>query len=68
MAHHILRDRDLVVDLAVVDLEAQSHKVRQDRGPARLGPDRRCFLAGFETWDWKSVEWGLVGGANRACM
>ncbi len=56
MPHHILRDRDLVVDLAVVDLEAQSHEIRQDGGRARLRSDRRCLLTGFEAWDRKAEE------------
>jgi len=41
MPHHILRDRDFVVDLPVVHLKRQADEIRQNGGGARL-----CFYRG----------------------
>lgn len=55
MADHILGDSDIVVDLAVVDLENQADKVGQDGGTACLGLDRGGTLAGLWADDGQSV-------------
>lgn len=47
MADHILRDGHLVVDLAVVDLEAQANECGQDGGGTGLCADRGDVLAGL---------------------
>lgn len=47
MAHHLLLDVDVVVYLAVVHLEPEPHEAGQDRGGARLRPDRRGPLSGL---------------------
>jgi hypothetical protein len=52
---HILSDSDIVVDLAVVDLEDQADKVGQDGGTACLCLDRRGTLAGLGSNDGQSV-------------
>ena len=55
MADHILGDSDIVVDLAVVDLEDQTDKVGQDGGTACLCLDRRGTLAGLGSNNGQSV-------------
>lgn len=55
MTDHILSDSDIVVDLAVVDLEDQADKVGQDGGTACLCLDRRGTLAGLGSNDGQSV-------------
>lgn len=45
VAHHVLRDSDVVIDLPIVDLELQPHEVRQDGRRARLRLYRRRPLS-----------------------
>jgi hypothetical protein len=51
MPDHILRDQELVVDLAVVHLKLEPDEVRQDRRVARLCTDGHYSLAGFRSDD-----------------
>lgn len=55
MTDHILSDSDIVVDLAVVDLENQADKVGQNGGTACLRLDRRGTLAGLWADDGQAV-------------
>ena len=54
--YHILGDSDIVVDLAVVDLENEADKVRQNCCAACLGLDWRCSLAWFWSHDRKAED------------
>lgn len=45
VSDHLLGDGEVVVDLAVVDLEPQADKVGKDGGGAGLSLDRRRLLA-----------------------
>lgn len=69
MSNHIFRYPDVVVDLAVVDLEDEADEIRQDRGTAGLGFDWRCALASFWSYDWKTVEVSSVriGSSSLNC-
>lgn len=51
MAHHVLGDEHVVVDLAVVDLELEPDEVGQDGRRARLRADGGDFLAGCRALD-----------------
>ena len=55
MPDHVLGDGDVVVDLAVVDLELEADEAGQDGGGARLRPDRPHPLAGRRAHDGESV-------------
>ena len=61
MPNHFLCDLHLVVNLPVVDLEPQSHEIRQDGGGAGLCFDRRSLL----TWDGAD-DWKTVGNRKRS--
>lgn len=39
MSHHILRHRELMIDLAIVHLELEAHEVGQDGRGARMRLD-----------------------------
>lgn len=54
MADHLLSDGEVVVLLAVVDLELEAHKVRKDGSGARLRLDRFRFHAGDYADDGKA--------------
>lgn len=45
VAHHLLGNGHVMVDLAIVHLELEANKVGQDGGRSRLSPDRRSFLS-----------------------
>lgn len=45
VAHHLFRDLDVEVVLAVVDLELEAHEAGQDGSSARLRSDGLGFLA-----------------------
>ena len=56
MPHHLLRNRQIVVYLPIVNLKFESHEVRQDGCGTRLRFDWwGGFLAGFRTDDGKAV-------------
>lgn len=65
--HHLVRNHNVVVHLAVVHLEDESHHVGQDARRARLRADWRDFLAGEDFDDWEAVEGSRVleGGGRR---
>ena len=46
--NHLLRNHNILINLPIVNLELQSHEVRQDRSAALLRLDRRC--------SWRSGE------------
>lgn len=52
--HHLVRNHHVVVHLAVVHLEYQSHHVGQDGRRTRLRADWRDFLAGEDFEDWET--------------
>ena len=56
MAHHLLRDSNISVNLPVMHLEFEPNEVRQDRCAARLGFYRGCTLAWFWGDDGESVD------------
>lgn len=57
MSDHVLGDLDIVVYLAVVDLEDHSNKVWQDCCTPRLGPYRPDLFTGLCSRDWKTEEY-----------
>lgn len=64
MAHHVLCNRHVVVDLAIVYLESQADEVGEDCSGAGFGLDGRCELARFGPHDWETVgDSGLVKGS-----
>lgn len=68
MTDHILGDSDIVVDLAVVNLENQADKVGQDGGTACLRLDRRGTLAGLWADDGQTVYRVVrAGSRGRVC-
>jgi len=71
VADHLLGDGQVVVDLAVVDLELEADKGGQDRGGAGLGPDGHHLLAHFGADDGETARgvtvrrrFAWVGGDN----
>ena len=61
MPDHILRHRELMVDLSIVDLELEAHEVGQDGGGARVCFDWwRRGLAWCWTDYWKTMGIELV--------
>jgi hypothetical protein len=52
---HLLGYRDLVVYLAIVDVESEAYKVRQDGGGAGLGTDRARPLTGHWAHKWETM-------------
>lgn len=66
VAHHLLRDGDGDVVLAVVDHEAEADKVGDDRARARLCEDWRVVLERLlQRGEGGDVgTWGLVSGAS----
>lgn len=59
MAHHFFCDRHIIVDLAIVYLELESHKIWQYGSATGLGFDRRDTLA----WCW--TDYGKTGATYR---
>lgn len=58
MPNHILRDRHVMIDLPIMHLEFQAHKIRQDGCGAGLGFDGGCALAWWRSDDGEAVdEW-----------
>ena len=55
MPHHILGHRDVVVDLAIVDLEFEAHEVWEDGCGPGLRFDRDLALAGFGAGDGEAA-------------
>jgi hypothetical protein len=67
MPHHVLRDRHLIVDLAIVNLEGQANKVGQNGRRSCLRSDRRRPLAYGNLNDWETV-WTVLGKlSKRVC-
>ena len=55
MADHLLGDDEIVVDLAVVDLELEADKVGQDGGGPGLRADRGNLLARLGALDREAI-------------
>ena len=65
MPDHILRDRDIMIDLPVVHLELQPHEVGKDGGSAGLRANRRLPLAGFGAGDGETAAFVVSGEVLR---
>lgn len=55
VSDHILGYRDIIVLLAVVDLELQANKIRQDGSRARLCLDRGLSFAGLRSCNGEAL-------------
>jgi hypothetical protein len=60
MAHHVLGDDHIVVDLAIVDLELEAHEVGQDGCGSCLCSDRHNLLSRLWSDNWESGGMGSV--------
>lgn len=74
MAHHVLGDDHIVVDLAIVDLELEAHEVGQDGCGSCLCSDGHNLLSRLWSDDWESGGMGSVrvdssgtGNGSRRC-
>lgn len=54
MTDHVLGDADIVIYLAIVDLEYEPNKVWKNRGASRLSLDGRHSLTRLRTHDWQA--------------
>jgi len=52
VAHHLLSNGHLMVDLAIVNLELEPNKIGKNSSRSRLCPDWRNLLAGFRPHKW----------------
>ena len=82
MSHHVFRYPNIVVDLAIVNLENQTNKVGEDRRSSRLGLDRRhtltslwpdygqtgVVLLGGVCWTESEMSWSNIRDNVRACL
>jgi hypothetical protein len=52
VAHHLLSNGHLMVNLAIVNLELEPNKIGKNSSRSRLCPDWRNLLAGFRPHKW----------------
>ena len=64
MAHHLLGNGHVMVDLTVVYLELETNEVRQDGCRTGLGPNRRNLLAWLGPYDRESGGTGISAGVG----
>lgn len=66
MAHHLLGNGHVMINLAVVHLELEADKVRQDGSRPRLCPNGRDPLSRFRAHDWESRQGQVVRAFLRS--